>query len=201
MPLLLALLFALSAGLASGQVAPGFSPSEVPPEDRKVLGVWIHDAVQEHGQFAGVRIWTRLELHADGEAVEDYFVENPATSDLPATARLLATWTSGSYVDPEPDKGTFEVIRLAPYLSSTFDPNTGRYNNLRGLSLPVFRRFALSSSSNEMTLSTSAFLGLEDGTQALSFPDDTVDRLFVRQPAVGTAVDAVSWGRLKAGMR
>ena len=89
MPLFLALLVALSASLASGQAVPGFSPSEVPPEDREVLGVWIHDAVQEHGQFAGFRIWTRLELHADGEAVEDYFVENPATSDLPPAARLL----------------------------------------------------------------------------------------------------------------
>jgi len=201
MPLLIAALVALSAGLASGQADPGFSPSEVPPQDRAVIGVWMHDAIQSHGQFAGARIWTRLELRADGEAVEDYFVADPALSDLPAAARLLATWTSGSYVDPEPAKGIFEVIRLAPYLSSTFNPDTGRYTNLSGLSLPIFRRFTLSPSSDEMTLSTSAFLGLEGSATVLSFPDDAEDRRFVRQPVPGTAVGSVSWGRLKADRR
>ena len=72
----------------------------------------MHNAVQSHGEYLGLRVWTQLELLADGEAIENYFSEDPNLSDVPAFSRLNSTWTSGSFTDPDPDKGTYEVIRL-----------------------------------------------------------------------------------------
>jgi hypothetical protein len=201
-PLLAALSLAaiLTPGRAHGQTEAGFVACSDPAAAKDIVGSWLHDSVQTHGQFAGFRVWTRLQIHADGEAVEDYFFEEPGQSDLPAFARLFATWTSGSYIDPEADKGVFEVIRLAPYLSATFNPTTGTYDGLGGLSLPVFRRFILSPDGTGMALSTSVFLGLPSQNQALSFPADFESRDFVRQSTNTTAVADLSWGRIKSLM-
>ena len=47
-----------------------------------------------------------------GEAIENFFSEDPNLSDVPAFSRLISTWTNGFFTNPDPDKGTYEVIRL-----------------------------------------------------------------------------------------
>ncbi len=199
-PILLVLI-ALLPSLASGQHTPGFVPCNEPTESKSIVGIWLHDAVQTHGRYAGRHVWTQLELRTDGEAVENYFSRDPNLSDVPAFARLLLTWTSGTYVDPEPDKGAYEVIRFSPYLSATYNPSTNSYAGLRGSFLPVFRRFVLASVENEMQLTSSVFLGLNSSAQILTFPTDFEIRTFLRQTAPVTAVEDLSWGELKARPR
>lgn len=201
MPLILTALIALLPGLVSSQETPGFTLCNEPVANKSIIGLWLHDAVQTHGQYAGLRVWTRIEIRADGETIEDYFGADPNLSDIPALARLFSTWTSGSYVDPEPAKGSYAVIRLQPYLLATYNPDTDSYVGLRGASLPVFRRFVLSPARDQMLLTTSVFLGLSSTSQALTFPTDFEIRNFLRQVAANTAVEDASWGRLKAQMR
>lgn len=161
----------------------------------------MHNAVQSHGQYLGLRVWIQLELLADGEAIENYFSEDPNLSDVPAVSRLSYTWTSGSFTDPDPDKGTYEVIRLLPYLSANYNPSTNSYAGLRGSFLPVFRRLVLSPAKDEMLLTTSAFLGLADSASVLTFPSDLEIRNFQRQVSLATAVENVSWGQFKTRLR
>ena len=201
MPLILVMLIALLPRLASGQEPPGFARCDEPAGTKSIVGTWLHNAVQGHGQYLGLRVWTQLELLADGEAIENYFSEDPNLSDVPAFSRLSSTWTSGSFTDPDPDKGTYEVIRLEPYLSATYNPSTNSYAGLRGSFLPVFRRFVLSPAKDEMLLTTSAFLGLADSASALTFPSDLEIRNFQRQVSPATAVEHVSWGQFKTRLR
>ncbi len=197
MPLIFTALIALLPSLVSSQQTPGFAPYDEPRADKGIIGIWLHDEVQTHGQYAGLRVWTQLELRSDSEAIENYFSADPNESDLPAFARLFLTWSSGSYVDPEPAKGTYEVIRLEPYLSANYNPETNSYTGLRGAFLPIFRRFVLSPDKDEMTLTTSVFLGLSTETQALTFPPNFEIRNFQRQESPVTVVEEASWGRLK----
>ncbi len=69
-PILLVLI-ALLPSLASGQHTPGFVPCNEPTESKSIVGIWLHDAVQTHGRYAGCHVWTQLELRTDGEAVEN----------------------------------------------------------------------------------------------------------------------------------
>ena len=82
MPILLALLFAIIPASASGQ-QPGYTPCTDSIADKPIIGRWLHDSVQTHGAFAGVRVWARLEIRADGEIVEDYFTCLLYTSPSP----------------------------------------------------------------------------------------------------------------------
>ena len=201
MPFVLVIMIALLPRLSLGQETTGYALCDEPLASKSIVGVWLHDEVQTHGQYRGLHVWTQLEILADGEAVEDYFSEDPNQSDLPAFARLLSTWTSGSYVDPEPAKGTYEVIRLKPYLSATYNPETNSYAGLRGSFLPIFRRFMLSPAKDEMALTTSVFLGLADDAQPLTFPLDFEIRNFQRQVTASTAVNESSWAQLKTSLR
>ncbi len=111
MPLILVMLKAPLPRLASGQETPGFALCDEPAAAKSIVGAWLHNAVQNHGQYLGLRFWTQFELLADGEAIENYFSEDPNLSDVPTFSRLSSTWTSNSFTDPDPDKGTYEVIR------------------------------------------------------------------------------------------
>ena len=131
MTLNLVMLIALLPCLASGQETPGFTRCDEPTAAKSVVGTWLHIAVQSHGQYLGMRVWTQLELLAGGEAIENYFSEDPNLSDVPAFSRLISTWTNGSFTNPDPDKGSYEVIRLEPYLSANYNPSTNSYADQR----------------------------------------------------------------------
>ena len=195
------MLKALLPRLASGQETPGFALCDEPAAGKSIVGTWLHNAVQNHGQYLGMRVWTQFELLADGEAFENYFSEDPNLSDVPTFSRLSSTWTSNSFTDPDPDKGTYEVIRLEPYLSANYNPSTNSYAGLRGSFLPVFRRFVLSPGRDEMLLTTSAFLGLADSASVLTFPSDLELRNFQRQVSLATAVENVGSGQFKTRLR
>ncbi len=201
MPLILVMLIALLPRLASGQETPEFALCDEPAAGKSIVGTWLHNAVQNHGQYLGLRVWTQFELLADGEAIENYFSEDPNLSDVPTFSRLSSTWTSNSFTDPDPDKGTYEVIRLEPYLSANYNPSTNSYAGLRGSFLPVFRRFELSPGKDEMLLTSSAFLGLADSASVLTFPSDLEIRNFQRQVSLATAVENVSWGQFMTRLR
>ena len=201
MPLILVMLKAPLPRLASGQETPGFALCDEPAAAKSIVGAWLHNAVQNHGQYLGLRFWTQFELLADGEAIENYFSEDPNLSDVPTFSRLSSTWTSNSFTDPDPDKGTYEFIRLEPYLSANYNPSTNSYAGLRGSFLPVFRRFELSPGKDEMLLTSSAFLGLADSASVLTFPSDLEIRNFQRQVSIATAVENVGSGQFKTRLR
>ena len=87
MTLILVMLIALLPRLASGQETPGFAVCDEPAATKSIVGAWLHNAVQNHGQYLGLRVWTQFELLADGEAIENYFSENPNLSDVPTFSR------------------------------------------------------------------------------------------------------------------
>ena len=200
MPILLALLYAIVPASASGQ-QPGYTPCTDSIADKPIIGRWLHDSVQTHGAFAGVRVWARLEIRADGEIVEDYFTEDPTAGRPIAFSRLFSTWTSGEFADPDPAKGAFPVMRLEPYLSQVYSPGSESYSSLRGGLLPVFRRFAVSDSKDELTLWGSAVLQLPGSASAMSYPSGLEIRHFRSERFGATSVEKATWGQVRSQIR
>ena len=196
----LALLCALIPAAASGQ-PPGYTPCTDSIADKPIIGIWLHEGVQPHGALAGVRVWTRLEIRADGETVEDYFTADPSIGTPTAFSRLFSTWTSGEFVDPDPAKGSFAVMRLAPYLSQVYRPGSASYSSVRGGLLPVFRRFALGRGEEELVLWGSTVLHLPGSDSVMSYPSGLEMRRFRREDSRGTLIDQATWGQVRNRLR
>ena len=196
---LLVLPAVLPAGADGVVTTPGFSPNAPKGEaPAPLIGRWVNSFLHAEEDQPQRRFWQVIDLRQNGEMTHDYFSTDPALSAAIAYARIVSSWQAGNFLDPEAEKGCFEVIRFAPLAYSNYNARQGRYHTLRGNFAPQFRRFALSADHEELTLSRAVILEIPVD-RVLSYPSGTASMLFSRYEPNGTntAIEASSWGAIK----
>jgi hypothetical protein len=169
----------------------------------EIVGIWINQSIHADGDEVGTDLWQRIEIRADGELVHDYFAADPDLGDPPPVERLFSQWSVGSYVDPDPEQGTYMVLRVAPYESQSLIAGTLSYRIFRTNFIPVFRRFSVLKAADQLTLSEPFVLVLPFTNQARSFPMEAAFLDYMRNsPTVQpSAVKPTGWGHIKVHRR
>ena len=202
LPLLIAgAALAQDAGL--GEV--GFTDGAPAAARGELLGLWINSYLTDPSAGPVRRLWQTFEILDEGLAVHAYYFNDPLAGGTEPFSRVVSVWAAGTFRDPEPAKGTFDVIRFTPQLYSNLIPGTMRYRHLRGSFAPQFRRFFFSAgaeSPDPDRLTLSELVVLEFPVDRVrSFPDEALFTEYRRVRIAPSAVEAVSWGRLKNGGR
>lgn len=168
-----------------------------------LLGLWINSYLTDPEAGPVRRLWQTFEIFDEGVSVHAYYFSDPLEGDEEPFSRVVAIWEAGVFNDPEPAKGSFEVIRFTPQVYSNLIPGTMRYRHLRGSFAPQFRRFFFAPDADRLNpdrLTMSELVVLEFPVdQVRSFPDEAIFTEYRRVQAVPSAVEAVSWGKLKNG--
>jgi len=201
LPALLAALLCLCTAVYA-QPTVGYTPDE-DLQASGLVGTWINQSIHVDGSEAGADLWQRIEIRSDGEMLHDYFAADPNIGDSPPIERLFSQWSVGSYVDPDPQQGTYMVLRIAPYESHSLVAGTLNYRRIRSNFIPVFRRYSFSNTTKQMTLSEPFVLVLPFTNQARSFPIEAAFLDYTRHsPTVlPSAITSISWGHIKAHTR
>jgi hypothetical protein len=184
---------------AYAQPTAGYMP-DVNLQTSTLVGTWVNQSLHKDGDETGIDLWQRIEIRADGELVHDYFAADPDLGDPPPVERLFSKWSVGSYVDPDPEQGTYMVIRVAPYESQSLIAGTLNYRTFRNNFIPVFRRFSFLKAANQLTLSEPFVLVIPFTNQARSFPMEATFLDYIRHTPTArpSAVTPTAWGHIKA---
>jgi hypothetical protein len=188
----------LSAPLYAQQTA-GYTP-HAEFFNAPLVGVWTSRSLHQHAGGEAVDVWHRVEIRADGQMVHDYFNVPPESGNPDPIERLFSTWSAGDYIDPDPNMGSYQVMRIAPYESHSLVDGTSDYRRMRGDFIPVYRRFILSEVNDQLALSEPFVLVVPFVDQLRSFPPEASFLNYARYAptAAPSAVAPVRWGWLKA---
>lgn len=176
---------------------PGFAQDADPGNARRLAGRWINEFLFARGDETPQRFWQIVEYARNGQTAHDYFSSDPRLQIEPIPyTRVVSTWTVGTFVDPQADKGQVAVIRIQPSTQINYDDVRMRYQHFSGNFGPQFRRFALAAADARLSLSELVVLEVP-GNIFISFPDDARNMLFERLPDPPSAVHDSGWGQLK----
>lgn len=160
-----------------------------------LVGVWTSKSLHQHDRQA-VDLWHRVEIRADGEMVHDYYNVDPSSGNTKPIERLFSQWSAGKYVDPDPARGTYQVMRITPYESHSLMGDSNEYLRMRGAFIPVYRRFSFSQADGQLTLSEPFVLVVPYTDIPRSFPAEATYLDYIRY-VPDTSVAATRWGLIK----
>ena len=197
-PLPALLLIALLCAPLCAQESAGYAPNNR-LYSTPLVGVWTSKSLHQHGGQA-VDLWHRVEIRADGEMVHDYYSFDPSSGNHNPIERLFSQWSAGQYVDPDPAQGTYQVIRIAPYESHSLMGDSNEYLRMRGVFIPVYRRFSFSQADGQLTLSEPFVLVVPYTNAPRSFPAEATYLDYTRYVPISapTSITPMRWGLIKS---